>query len=209
MGKSEWDGKFAKAGAIWGEEPSEGAKLAADYFAERGVRTVLDVACGYGKDSVFLAKKGFDVTGVDFSLEGLRLAAERAMRAGVVARWMPADVRMMQMPDASFDGVLCNNILTLFIEGERGKVAGEIERVLAKGGALVVSERVVSGKPKNAREVEPGTFAEEEKSHLHHYFSKEELERLFAGVKFEKCEEKEEISEKEPKPHLLMAGFRK
>jgi ubiquinone/menaquinone biosynthesis C-methylase UbiE len=227
MGSAEWDEKFRKAGALWGEEPSLGAKLAADYFAKRGVRTVLDVACGYGKDSVFLAKNGFEVTGVDFSLEGLRLAGERALREGAVVKWMPADVRMLQMPNASFDGVLCNNIMTLFIRQEREKVAAEIERVLAKGGALVLSERSLAGKPKKAREVEPGTFAEDPhsergmgplsrsgekaggKEHLHHYFSEKEIQALFSGVKFEKNEEKEETSEKAPKPHLLMAGFRK
>jgi len=227
MGSEEWDGKFRKAGAIWGEEPSLGAKMAADYFAKRGVRTVLDVACGYGKDAVFLAKKGFEVTGVDFSLEGLRLASERAMAQGAFVKWMPADVRMMQMPDASFDAVLCNNILTLFIRQEREKAADEIERVLAKGGALVVSERALAGKPKKAREVEPNTFAEDPhsesgmgplsrsgekvggKTHLHHYFSKEELEKLFAGIKFEKNEEKKDGSGKDANPHVIMAGFRK
>ncbi|MFA6036256.1 MAG: class I SAM-dependent methyltransferase [Candidatus Micrarchaeia archaeon] len=207
MGSKEWDEKFRKAGALWGEEPSLGAKFAAGYFAKRGVRTVLDVACGYGKDSVFLAKSGFEVTGVDFSLEGLRLAGERAMAAGVVVKWMPADVRMLQMPNGSFDAVLCNNIMTLFIRQEREKAAAEIERVLARGGSLVVSERSVAGKPKKAREVEPNTFADEE--HLHHYFSKEEMEKLFAGIKFEKTSEENDSSEKEARPHLLMAGFRK
>jgi tellurite methyltransferase len=45
--------------------------------------TVLDVACGDGRNAIYLARTGFDVTGVDFSAEGLRRLAQFAAQENV------------------------------------------------------------------------------------------------------------------------------
>lgn len=52
----------------------------------------VDLGCGSGTDAIFLASKGFDVTGVDVSPAALGLAAEKARKAGVSVRWILADV---------------------------------------------------------------------------------------------------------------------
>lgn len=57
--------------------------LAVRGLPETGSRA-LDIGCGGGWDSIFLAQCGFDVTGVDVSPTALRLAAERAKEAGPV-----------------------------------------------------------------------------------------------------------------------------
>jgi len=48
--------------------------------------------CGSGTNAIYLASKGFEVTGVDVSPTALSIAAEKAQKAGVEVDWMLADV---------------------------------------------------------------------------------------------------------------------
>jgi SAM-dependent methyltransferase len=52
----------------------------------------LDVGCGSGRDAVYLAKHGWQVTGVDFAETGLKAAKQRAQEEGVEVRWVKGDV---------------------------------------------------------------------------------------------------------------------
>ena len=52
----------------------------------------LDVGCGDGRDSVYLARLGWRVTGVDFVPRALEAARRRARDAGVEVQWLEADV---------------------------------------------------------------------------------------------------------------------
>jgi SAM-dependent methyltransferase len=53
---------------------------------------VVELGCGSGNDAVFLAKHGFEVTGIDISPTALSYAAMRAEEAGVHVNWVLADV---------------------------------------------------------------------------------------------------------------------
>ncbi len=58
----------------------------------------LDVGCGSGRDAVYLAKRGWQVTAVDFIDEALAKARERAAEAAVEVQWVKGDVgRLGQM----------------------------------------------------------------------------------------------------------------
>jgi len=194
-----------------------GARFALDYFGKKGVRMVLDVASGYGRDSLALAKSGkFAVTGIDLSAEGIRQAGEGALREKLAAQFVLGDVRMMHFAPESFDAVLCNGILSHLRPGEREMTVREIERVLRRGGALVVSEFSLNRRSEGAKEVdaklagEKNTFREHD-SMVHHYFRREELESLFPGIRFENVEEHEEARgrNKEPRLKLVLAGVKK
>src|SRR5580698_8158547 len=47
-------------------------------FSKHNVRSVLDVACGTGRHSIALAKSGYDVTGIDYADELLKVARSKA-----------------------------------------------------------------------------------------------------------------------------------
>ncbi len=120
------------------------------------------------------------------------------------------DVRFMQFPPDSFGGVLCNGILAHMTEAERPVVAREIERVLRRGGALVVSEFSNSRKPEGGEDMGHGVFREYGGID-HKYFTKEELLALFPGIKFERMEEQEELRSggKEPRCKWVLAGIKR
>jgi cyclopropane fatty-acyl-phospholipid synthase-like methyltransferase len=67
---------------------------------------ILDLGCGPGRHSIELAKKGFDVVGVDFSEVYLKTAKERAEDAGVNVEFICRDAREFIRMNY-FDGAIC------------------------------------------------------------------------------------------------------
>lgn len=65
---------------------------------------VLELGCGEGRDSVFFARSGCDVTAVDVSAAGLRKAERLARLAGVTVRWVHDDAARY-VPGGQFDVV--------------------------------------------------------------------------------------------------------
>ena len=92
MIRSPWAREYARAPKtyIWGTEASLLARQVSALLPP-GAR-VLDVGCGEGRDSVFFAERGFDVTGVDIARSGLAKAERLACARGVRARWVCGDI---------------------------------------------------------------------------------------------------------------------
>jgi SAM-dependent methyltransferase len=104
---------------------------------EPGAR-VLDLACGHGRHSVELARRGFAVTGVDLSAPSLELAAARAAEAGVAVRFERSDMRRISY-EAGFDAVI--NMFTAFgyfEEAENRLVMERVAAALVPGGAFLM-----------------------------------------------------------------------
>lgn len=60
---------------------------------------VLDLGCGTGTNSIYLAQHGWDVSGVDFTARALEKASQKAARAGVMVKFYRGDVtRLDQLP---------------------------------------------------------------------------------------------------------------
>ena len=119
---------------------------------------VLDLACGPGRHSIALAKRGFRVTGVDLSSFLLRKARERARAEGVDVEWVQEDMRHFGRPD-SFD--LAVSLFTSFgyFESRDDDLAvlRNVHRSLRSGGALVIE---IAGREALARGFQPTTSKE-------------------------------------------------
>ena len=64
---------------------------------------VLDIGCGAGTNSIFLAKNSFDVTGVDISLHAINIAKQRAKEAGVKIKFLVENAFNLKFATGSFD----------------------------------------------------------------------------------------------------------
>jgi len=67
---------------------------------------VLDVGCGEGFYSIYLAKKGFEVVGIDFSENAIRLAKQNAEKVGVDVKFIVMDLVDLPELKEKFDFVL-------------------------------------------------------------------------------------------------------
>jgi SAM-dependent methyltransferase len=100
--------------------------------AGHGAR-LLDVGCGTGHHLADLRARGYDAAGVDGSADMLGHA--RALNPGADVR--QADVEALPFPDASFDYVLCVEVLR-YLPDPRAAVR-EMARVLRPGGVALVT----------------------------------------------------------------------
>jgi SAM-dependent methyltransferase len=102
-------------------------------------RTVLDLCCGPGRHAVELARRGFEVTGVDRTAFLLDRARERALEAGVEVEWVTEDMRRFLRP-SSFD--LAASLFTSFgyfeEEQEDLSVLRNVHQSLTPGGVFVI-----------------------------------------------------------------------
>jgi 2-polyprenyl-3-methyl-5-hydroxy-6-metoxy-1,4-benzoquinol methylase len=95
----------------------------------------LDLACGAGRNAVWLAEQGWKVTAVDFSEVGIESARRLARSRGVEVDWVLADVLDWDPPAGAFELVV---VLYLQLPaGERREVLARAASALAPGGTLL------------------------------------------------------------------------
>jgi SAM-dependent methyltransferase len=103
-------------------------------------RRVLDVGCGPGRHSLALARRGFDVLGVDLSPDFVALARDAAATDGLSARFEELDVRALAY-DGAFDAAicLCQGGFGLLGGSDEAEVFGRIVAAVGIGGGVAVS----------------------------------------------------------------------
>jgi SAM-dependent methyltransferase len=108
--------------------------------AEAG-RSVLDVGCGFGLETLRLARlagKGVAVAGLDKSADFIADAQRRAGEAGLSVDFRVGDATALPWPDATFDHVRAERLL-IYLDRWREAVK-EMRRVVKPGGGLAFIE---------------------------------------------------------------------
>lgn len=109
-------------------------------LASREGERVLDVGCATGNLELRFAERlpAASILGVDNSPAMLDRATRKSRRLSGVGFARADLTRRLPFKDGSFDGVVGNNVL--YAMPERAFAVGEMTRVLAKGGRLVLSD---------------------------------------------------------------------
>lgn len=140
----DWDSIFREEGRHFLDPHEDMSNLVRRFRKER-VRRVLDVGCGSGRHAVLLARRGFRVTGIDVSPEGLRLTREWLREEGLTARLKKADFfEPFPFADDAFDAVIAIQTIHHGVHDRVRDSIGEMTRVLRPGGLVFVSVTVTS-----------------------------------------------------------------
>ena len=133
MDSATWDERYGVEDFVWKTEPNQ--FLVAE-VVDLAPGRALDLACGEGRNSVWLAERGWQVTGVDFSPVGLAKAGRLAKEHGVEVDGVEADVVEWDPPGAIFDLVI---VFYLHLPAtKRRRVLAHAQGALAPGGTLLV-----------------------------------------------------------------------
>ena len=79
MDAREWDEKYSEKPLLWSADPNQ---FVAEEVSRLRPGKALDLACGEGRNAVWMAEQGWDVTGIDFS----GVAINRARRSSFLIR---------------------------------------------------------------------------------------------------------------------------
>ncbi|HEX3542202.1 MAG TPA: class I SAM-dependent methyltransferase [Acidimicrobiales bacterium] len=99
-GPAEWDERYSASNRIWSGAPN--GTLITETAQEIPGRA-LDVGCGEGADAVWLARHGWQVTGLDVSAVALSRAREAAKDAGVEIEWVHGGLVDAGLSAGAFD----------------------------------------------------------------------------------------------------------
>ncbi|MBD3381559.1 MAG: methyltransferase domain-containing protein [candidate division Zixibacteria bacterium] len=136
----------------------------------------LDLGCGDGRNSLFLAELGMKVIAVDQSKEGIEQLNKNALQHGLDqnVETFVDDVRNFVVPRNFFDLISAVTIFDHFPEGYLDSFLGEIHDGLKENGILFVKVHTVDDPGYNG---DSGQASELSKA-IQHYFDNDELNRI-------------------------------
>lgn len=133
MRREDWDRRYAEHELVWSAGPNRFLVAEVEGLA---AGRALDLACGEGRNAIWLATLGWEVTGVDFSEVAIRKGRDRAAREGVVVDFLCADLLEYEPDRSSFDLVL---LLYFHLPpSELRTVLSRASSALVEGGTLLV-----------------------------------------------------------------------
>ena len=130
-----WDWKIVKGKheQTW-LEPSIESYYLVHRWQEQGKQDFLDLGCGLGRHTVQFAKAGFKTSGFDLSEESINRTAEYAKSEQLDVDLKVGDMLELPYADASFDCILCRNVISHTDTKGMRQITAELMRVLRPGG---------------------------------------------------------------------------
>ena len=99
---------------------------------------VLDIGCGEGKDAVFLARNGYNVTAFDISEQGLSKAQKLADKCGVKIDIFKADIRDYRLKE-EYDIIFSSGVFYYIPQELRESIIANLKSHTSKGGINVIN----------------------------------------------------------------------
>jgi tellurite methyltransferase len=178
--KANWEERYSGDGYEPRQIPST---LLIEWVDDFLPGRALDLACGTGRNALFLAEKGYDVTAIDISPRAIKLAEQLAREKGLKISWIVAD-----LDNYAIQG-LYDLVVISFFYINRNMVT-PIINALKRGGMLLYENHMLPPSP-----------AGEARKHRFH-LRPGELRELFKGLKTIRYEERQ-VDGEEGRPSYI------
>lgn len=177
-------------------EPSDGLiKCIKDYRIEPC--RAIDVGCGQGRNTLWLASKGFQVVALDNSRSAIETLKKAAKAQNLKIDIRLADIRSFDFGTEKFDLVLIQTTLNHLEHNYIPAVCEKIMKSLAPKGLIYCVSFTKDDPGFKCNAERPSECSRTVK----YYFSTGELQRLFSGLEILKCEEYMKLDDSHGPPH--------
>jgi tellurite methyltransferase len=184
--KAQWDQRYSRPTFIFGKSPAQFLAENYQYIPFEG--NVLDMGMGEGRNAVFLAQKGYKVTGIDISSVAVKKSYLLAQEFGVKIKGVVASLKDYQIAPASYDAIVC------FYYVDRSLIE-KMKTWLKPGGVIIFEAFTVKEKDKDkSKKNDPLSQSL--------YVKEQELLTLFPGLRVLKYEEP--LHEKEFRSSIIL-----
>jgi SAM-dependent methyltransferase len=193
--QKHWEQTFIEKPDMFGVEPSDSARKAAEIFKKEGKREILELGCGQGRDTIFFLQNGFQVYALDYGERGLEAINGKAKELGL-SKFISTRVHDARNPlpfeDASFDACYSHMLFCMALTtAELQFLSDEIRRVLRPGGLNIYTVRH-TGDDHYRAGIHRGEDMYEMGGFIVHFFSREKVELLANGYEIVSIDEFEE-----------------
>lgn len=135
---SDYDRRYGTEDYYWGITPNslcfEIMKLRPPVKPLR----VLDIGCGEGKDAIFLARNGYDVTAFDLSEAGIEKGKKLAEKCNTYVNFFKADLTDFRVSEY-YDIIFCSGVFH-FIKSEiRKEITANLKKYTSPGGIHTIN----------------------------------------------------------------------
>jgi SAM-dependent methyltransferase len=138
-----WDKVYASDASFFGENPSKFALDCYEEFKKQGVKKILELGCGQGRDAIFFASKGIEVVAIDSSQGAIDVLSKIATEKNLPIRPMIHNLSEgIPFNDSYFDAVYSHMFFNMrFTDDQLKYLFVEVNRVLKNGGLNLFSVR--------------------------------------------------------------------
>jgi SAM-dependent methyltransferase len=180
-----WDARYADA-LVYGTDPTSVARHLARIFRAQGVQSILEAGCGSGRDALFYASEGFQVTGTEISANALRWARERAQAAGLRMTLLRDNLAETRLRPGSFDAAVAIHLIHLQPAPVRQSMVNQLWRLTRDGGLIAMANYSIQEAGFAAWDPypEPNTRVDP-KGKVVHFFDEADLRSLLPPDRFD------------------------
>lgn len=166
--KNRWDERYSSKDYEPRKKPAD---LLTKWIDRLPPGKALDLACGSGRNALFLAEKGYKVTAIDISSTAIKMAQSQALEKGLEINWVVSDLDKFKI-NGQYDV-----ILSFFYVNK--KMVPDIIKSLNAGGILIFQSHMLPPVP--SKEPHKERFR----------FKPGEMRQLFKGLKVLDYEERQ------------------
>ncbi len=165
-------------GYYWGTEPAGFCDELIALCPPSKDKKVLDIGCGEGKDAVYMAQKGYDVTAFDLTENGIRKTIQLAAQKGVDIKAYVDDINIFETEE-QFDIIYSSGTVQYLFDENKENFFNKLEKITRPDGIVFFNVFV----EKSFLELPPDWDKEEK------MWKSGELFTYFADWKFERIDE--------------------
>lgn len=193
--QEHWQKTLSQRPEMFGSEPSDPARIAAEWLKRESKTKLLELGSGQGRDTLFFARNGFQVHALDYTATAVEAINDKDRKLGqsesVTA--IQHDIRQpLPFTDNSFDACYSHMLYCMALTtSELEFLSREVWRVLRPGGLHIYTVRH-TGDPDYGKGVPRGEDMYEAGGFIVHYFSREKVMRLASGYELLAIDEFEE-----------------